>query len=71
MAYSSAFIYGHEWVTMSFEMLLFCVLDMALRNRIFAATVTYAVATLMHKVAKVFFTNNLIKSSLVDHRFLI
>lgn len=71
MAYSNAFLYGNEWVNLSFEMLLFCVLDMATRNRIFAASITYLASILIRKVAKVFFTNHLVKSSLVDGRFLI
>ena len=71
MAYSNAFLYGNEWVNMSFEMLLFCVLDMATHSRIFAAAITYLLSTLIRKVAKIFFTNNLVKSSLVDGRFLI
>lgn len=71
MAYSCAFIYGNEWAHMSFEMLLFCVIDMFLTDRIISIVIVYAVSYTITNVAKVFFTNNLVKSSLVDHRFLI
>ncbi|KAI1718517.1 meckelin (Transmembrane protein 67) domain-containing protein [Ditylenchus destructor] len=71
MAYSMAFLYGNEWAHMSFEMLLFCLLDLFTHSRILAAAVTYAFSAIARKGAKIFFTNNLIKSSLVDHRFLI
>jgi hypothetical protein len=71
MAYSNVFVYGNEWPHLVFEMLLFCIIDLFIRNRIFAATVTYFVSAGIQKVAKVFFTNNLIRSSLIDHRFLV
>lgn len=71
MAYSSVFLYGNEWIYMSFEMLLFCLIDMATNSRVFAAASTFIISMLSKKVTKLFFTNTLIKSSLVDSRFLI
>ncbi|CAD5206257.1 unnamed protein product [Bursaphelenchus okinawaensis] len=71
MGYSACFVYGNEWSHLSFELLLFCVLDMFLLNRILSATVVFAVSTAVTSIAKTFFTNSLVKSSLVDHRFLI
>uniref|UniRef100_A0A915CPX8 Meckelin n=1 Tax=Ditylenchus dipsaci TaxID=166011 RepID=A0A915CPX8_9BILA len=71
IAYSMAFLYGNEWIYMSFEMLFFCLIDLLTHSRTLAAALTYLVSTLLKKTAKIFFTNNLIKSSLVDHRFLI
>ncbi|KAI6218078.1 hypothetical protein M3Y95_01181900 [Aphelenchoides besseyi] len=71
MAYSSVFIYGNEWSHMSFEMLLFALLDLVFGSRILSAAIVYVVSVLITTISKVFFTNNLVKSSLVDHRFLI
>jgi meckelin len=71
MAYSSVFIYGNEWSLLSFEMLLFAVIDMATHSRILSAAIVYAISMSIRSVSKSFFTNNLVKSSLVDHRFLI
>lgn len=71
MAYSNVFVYGNEWQHLVFEMLLFCVIDLFMENRILAATTTFFASAAIQKIAKVFFTNNLIRSSLIDHRFLI
>ena len=71
MAYSNVFVYGNEWSHLSFEMLLFCVTDLIINNRIFAATFVYFVSSAIQKLAKIFFTSNLIRSSFVDSRFLI
>ncbi|CAD5208899.1 unnamed protein product [Bursaphelenchus xylophilus] len=71
MSYSSCFVYGNEWSHLSFELLLFCVLDMFLLNRIISATIVYVTSLAITSIAKTFFTNNLVRSSLVDHRFLI
>jgi hypothetical protein len=71
MAYSSVFVYGNEWAHLSFELLLFAVLDMATHSRILSAAIVYAVSVVIRTLSKSFFTNNLVKSSLVDHRFLI
>lgn len=71
MAYSMAFIYGNEWTLMSFEMLFFCLIDLFTHSRILASVLTYLVSQSARKIAKLSFTNNLIKSSLIDHRFLI
>lgn len=71
MAYSSAFIYGNEWAHLSFEMLSFCVLDLLIGSRVCSAFVVYCLSVAITSLTKMFFTNNLVKSSLVDHRFLI
>lgn len=65
-----AFIYGNEWTFMSFEMLFFCIIDLFTHSRILAAILTYFLSQISRKTAKIFFTNNLVKSSLIDHRFL-
>lgn len=70
-AYSSVFLYGNEWVNMSFEAFLFCVADMYTHSRIFSCFLTYFVSTIIYKISKKIFTNNLIKSSHIDNRFLI
>jgi meckelin len=71
MSYSSSFIYGNEWSLMSFEMLLFCVIDMFWLNRIFSAIIIYLFSKLILKITKIYFTQQLAKSCLIDNRFLI
>uniref|UniRef100_A0A183BTN8 Meckelin n=1 Tax=Globodera pallida TaxID=36090 RepID=A0A183BTN8_GLOPA len=69
--YSSAFLYGNEWALMSFEMLLFCLVDLWWRSRLLAAFVTYLLSTGIGHMVKLYFTHQLAKSSMVDSRFLI
>lgn len=71
MAYSSAFVYGNEWINLSFDCCLFCVIDLLTYNATLAACVTYAVGRFLNLFARVGFTRNLVRSSLVDSRFLI
>ncbi len=71
IAYSAAFLYGHEWTHVSFEIALFCLTDMLFRSFILAATVTYLVGLLLRKAAEFLTRRNLIVTSLVDGRFLI
>lgn len=71
MAYSSVFIYGNEWAHLAFEMLMFSVIDMATHSRILSAAIVYAISVTIRTLSKSLFTNSLVKSSLVDHRFLI
>ncbi|KAK0417774.1 hypothetical protein QR680_013203 [Steinernema hermaphroditum] len=71
MAFSRAFVHGNEWVHLSFELLLFCVSDVLFGSLILSAFITYATSSLISNLMSVLFTNNLVSSSLVDHRFLL
>jgi meckelin len=71
MGYSSVFLYGNEWALMSFEMLLFCLIDLFWHNRILASLVTFSCSKLISQLTNVYFTHQLARSSLVDSRFLI
>ncbi len=71
IAYSRTLVYGNEWTHLSFELLIFCLIDLIAHNFILAAAITYMVSTALRLVFRLFYTNNLVKSSLVDARFLI
>ncbi|TKR68236.1 hypothetical protein L596_024244 [Steinernema carpocapsae] len=70
VAFSRAFVHGNEWVHLSFELILFCLADLIFDSRVLAAFATFVASSLVAGIISVFFTNNLVKSSLVDHRFL-
>ncbi|VIO94856.1 MGC26979 protein, putative [Brugia malayi] len=70
IAYSAAFIYGNEWVYLSFELSLFCSVYIFTRSYTCSAFITYIISVISRKLVSTFFTNHLIKSSFVDHRFL-
>lgn len=71
MAHSRAFMYGNEWINLSFDCLLLIVLDMATHDYILAICLAYVIIQMFTFVTEKGFTNNLVKSSLVDDRFLI
>lgn len=71
IAYSRAFLYGNEWIHLSFDLLVFCMTDLIWHNFILAGAVTFCISTLLRKIARLFYTNNLVRNSLVDERFLI
>lgn len=69
--YSSAFLYGNEWVLMSFEMALFCLTDLIWCNRVLAAFITFLASKTIGRLTKLYSTHQLARSSFVDSRFLI
>ena len=71
MAYSAAFVYGNEWINLSFDCVLFCVVDLLVWNFTLAACVTFIVHHLLDAISNTGFTRNLVRSSLVDARFLV
>lgn len=64
-------MYGNEWIFLSFEMLLFCTVDVLTKSSVLAALVTYGASKVLQRITAMLFTNNLVKSSFVDHRFMI
>ncbi|VDM99868.1 unnamed protein product, partial [Thelazia callipaeda] len=71
MAYSKAFMYGNEWIYLSFELALFSSTFILSENYACSIFITYAVSTAIKKTLSLLFTNQLIRSSFVDHRFLM
>ncbi|VDO38475.1 unnamed protein product [Brugia timori] len=55
---------------MSFELSLFCSVYIFTRSYTCSAFITYIISVISRKLVSTFFTNHLIKSSFVDHRFL-
>ncbi|KAL3995461.1 Meckelin (Transmembrane protein 67) family protein [Acanthocheilonema viteae] len=70
IAYSGAFMYGNEWIYLSFELSLFCSVYIFTKSYACSAFITYIASIIIKKLLSTFFTNHLIKSSFVDHRFL-
>ncbi|GMS84056.1 hypothetical protein PENTCL1PPCAC_6231 [Pristionchus entomophagus] len=70
-AFARCFVYGNEWAKLSFEALLFSIVFVYTNSVPLAAVVTYFSAVFLRMIASMMFTNHLVKSSLVDHRFLI
>uniref|UniRef100_A0A0N5A3H0 Meckelin n=1 Tax=Parastrongyloides trichosuri TaxID=131310 RepID=A0A0N5A3H0_PARTI len=71
IAFTRAFIYGNEWINCTFEFCFFSVMDFYFQNLLISAFLTYLLVQLIKKISSMFFTSHLIKSSLIDHRFLI
>uniref|UniRef100_A0A158R5Z1 Meckelin n=1 Tax=Syphacia muris TaxID=451379 RepID=A0A158R5Z1_9BILA len=71
VAFTRTFVYGNEWIFLTFEMILFCTIDLFTKSRILAALITYSVSEVLRQIISVLFTNNLVKSSFVDQRFMI
>uniref|UniRef100_A0A0K0ESR4 Meckelin n=1 Tax=Strongyloides stercoralis TaxID=6248 RepID=A0A0K0ESR4_STRER len=71
VAFTQSFIYGNEWVLCTFEFCLLQCIDIIFNNLLIAAFSTYIISQIIKKIASIFFTSHLIKSSLIDHRFLI
>ncbi|KAF8361123.1 mks-3 [Pristionchus pacificus] len=70
-AFARCFVYGNEWAKLSFEALLFSIVFVYTSSVPLAAVITYVSAVSLRMLASMMFTNHLVKSSLVDHRFLI
>ncbi|GMT14635.1 hypothetical protein PFISCL1PPCAC_5932 [Pristionchus fissidentatus] len=70
-AFSACFVYGNEWAKLSFEALLFSIVFVYTNSVSLAAVTTYLSAISLRTIASTMSTNHLVKSSLVDHRFLI
>uniref|UniRef100_A0A0N5CGY7 Meckelin n=1 Tax=Strongyloides papillosus TaxID=174720 RepID=A0A0N5CGY7_STREA len=71
IAFTQSFIYGNEWVFCTFEFCLLQFLDIFFNNLILASFLTFIVTEVIKKVASILFTSHLVKSSLIDSRFLI
>ncbi|KJH52379.1 hypothetical protein DICVIV_01471 [Dictyocaulus viviparus] len=71
IGFSSCFLYGREWAHLSFEATLFVVAYLLLNSLTYAAAIVFCVSKIISSITSVLCTNHLVRSSLVDHRFLI
>ncbi|VDM75826.1 unnamed protein product [Strongylus vulgaris] len=71
VGFSRCFLYGREWAHFSFETTLFCVTYLLLNSLTLAAAIVFCVSGIIRALTSLLCTNHLVKSSLVDHRFLI
>ncbi|KAL6743356.1 hypothetical protein Aduo_016401 [Ancylostoma duodenale] len=71
VGFSNCFLYGREWAHFSFETTLLCVIYLLLNSLPLAAAIVFCVSNVISAVTSLLCTNHLVKSSLVDHRFLI
>uniref|UniRef100_A0A1I7TIR0 PKD_channel domain-containing protein n=1 Tax=Caenorhabditis tropicalis TaxID=1561998 RepID=A0A1I7TIR0_9PELO len=71
IAYSRCFVYGNEWAWTSFECLAFTVFYLWTGSIYLAGAVVYVISHFIRLVFGYLCTNHLIKTSLVDQRFLV
>ncbi|CAI4232874.1 unnamed protein product [Auanema sp. JU1783] len=71
IAFSRCFLYGNEWVNQSFEAALTCVLNLYFNNLKVSCAITFVLSNTIRTLFAWINTNNLVKTSLIDKRFLI
>ncbi|KAK6020680.1 hypothetical protein OSTOST_13663, partial [Ostertagia ostertagi] len=71
VGFASCFLYGREWTFFSFEATLFAVLYLLLGSLSLAAATVFCFTHGLIGITSLLCKNHLVKSSLVDHRFLI
>uniref|UniRef100_A0A7I4YZN0 Meckelin n=1 Tax=Haemonchus contortus TaxID=6289 RepID=A0A7I4YZN0_HAECO len=71
VGFSSCFLYGREWAHFSFEAMLFVLLYISLESLPFAAAIVFCFTHGLIGITSLLCKNHFVKSSLVDHRFLI
>ncbi|XP_064123966.1 meckelin isoform X4 [Loxodonta africana] len=70
-SFSSVLYYGNEATLLIFDLLFFCVVDLACRNFILAAFLTYLQQEIFRFIRNTVGQRNLASKTLVDQRFLI
>uniref|UniRef100_A0A8R1IZ42 Meckelin n=1 Tax=Caenorhabditis japonica TaxID=281687 RepID=A0A8R1IZ42_CAEJA len=70
IAYSKCFVYGNEWAWTSFECLAVCVFYIWSGSLHLAFFIIYVISHALRVIFGYLCTNHLIKTSLVDQRFL-
>ncbi|XP_055968653.1 meckelin [Sorex fumeus] len=70
-SFSSVLYYGNEGVLLIFDLLFFCVVDLACQNFILAACLTYLQQEIFRFIRITVGQKNLASKTLVDQRFLI
>ncbi|XP_072013761.1 meckelin-like [Amphiura filiformis] len=70
-AFNKVLFHGQEVTLLTFEMLLFCIVDLIFTNYALAGIITYLAMQFLIKFRDAAGRNNLAKKTLVDERFLI
>uniref|UniRef100_A0A8I3WNZ1 Transmembrane protein 67 n=1 Tax=Callithrix jacchus TaxID=9483 RepID=A0A8I3WNZ1_CALJA len=70
-SFSSVLYYGNEATLLIFDLLFFCVVDLACQNFILAAFLTYLQQEIFRYIRNTVGQKNLASKTLVDQRFLI
>ncbi|XP_036120104.1 meckelin [Molossus molossus] len=70
-SFSSVLYYGNETTLLIYDLLFFCVVDLACQNFIFAAFLTYLQQEIFRFIRNIIGQKNLASKTLVDQRFLI
>ncbi|CAI5442739.1 unnamed protein product [Caenorhabditis angaria] len=71
IAYSTCFVYGNEWCWTSFECLLTCVIFIWSDSIILAAFIVFITSKFLRLIFSYLSTAHLVKTSLIDQRFLV
>uniref|UniRef100_A0A8L8JUS7 DUF4220 domain-containing protein n=1 Tax=Heligmosomoides polygyrus TaxID=6339 RepID=A0A8L8JUS7_HELPZ len=71
VGFSECFLYGREWAHFSFEATLFVVLFLCIDSLTLTAAIVFCVSYGISAVTALLCKNHLVRSSLVDDRFLI
>ncbi|XP_045254432.2 meckelin isoform X5 [Macaca nemestrina] len=70
-SFSSVLYYGNEATLLIFDLLFFCVVDLACQNFILASFLTYLQQEIFRYIRNTVGQKNLVSKTLVDQRFLI
>ncbi|CAH1779425.1 unnamed protein product, partial [Owenia fusiformis] len=70
-SFDSVLFYGREMTLVLFEVMVFCITDLASQNFVLAGIITYAVMEVLKMIRDSAGRKNLAKKTLVDERFLI
>ncbi|KAM9805983.1 meckelin isoform 3-T3 [Syngnathus typhle] len=70
-SFADVLFYGNEGTLLIFDMLFFCVVDLASQNFVLAAVLTYLQQMIFERIRNSFGRRNLVNKTLVDDRFLI
>uniref|UniRef100_A0A2K5Z4P8 Transmembrane protein 67 n=1 Tax=Mandrillus leucophaeus TaxID=9568 RepID=A0A2K5Z4P8_MANLE len=70
-SFSSVLYYGNEATLLVFDLLFFCVVDLACQNFILASFLTYLQQEIFRYIRNTVGQKNLVSKTLVDQRFLI
>ncbi|XP_019857208.1 PREDICTED: meckelin-like [Amphimedon queenslandica] len=71
LSFSDVLFYNHEWELLSFELLVFLLVDLLSHNYTLAAIVTFTLSKVVSLIRDGLGKRNLGKKTLIDSRFLI
>ncbi|XP_041376380.1 meckelin-like [Gigantopelta aegis] len=70
-SFDKVLFFGHEFTLITFEILLFCTVDMLWNSYILAGVLTYVISEFVSMVRESGGKRNIVRKTLVDKRFLI